>query len=64
MTPVKGFGGEFLKLRCRLQVDLFMEMEIRHPPDATSLTNASAYQQHIHVMTEGNYKQYDVQHSY
>ena len=64
MTPVKGFDRQFLKLGARLQADFFIELEVRHPPDATYSTTLDCYQQHTHLMVQGNYKQYQAQHAY
>ena len=45
------------------QADVFIDLEIRLPPDGTTSSNQHAPLQYLHVLDTGNYNSYQVQHA-
>ena len=47
VTPIKGADDKLLKIRCRVQADMFITLDVRLPPDGTSYIG-QGQQQFLH----------------
>ena len=61
--PVKGSDEKYLKFHFSTQVDLFIDLEVRLPPDGTTAANRYAALQYLHTLDTGNFNAYNIQHA-
>ena len=61
--PVKGSDNKYLKFHFSTQADMFIDLEVRLPPDGTTEANRRAALQYLHTLDIGNFNTYKIQHA-